>query len=170
MTDLVALLDQGERHARRSLLLRRERQLTGLYHLVAPEGGYDRIVTCLWRNDIEKQITILAVKKLSREMGAVAALALAESWMVRLATGEYERRGDKMDPPSQDPRRVEVVTIIATDGQTTRQRLLYIKRDQPGGRIIDLVPDHDIPQGGRFAGRMLDGIISPAGAQNEAEP
>jgi hypothetical protein len=158
MIELTELLDQGERHARRILLERREKQLTAFYHLVAPRGP-DRIVVCTWRNDIDKQLAVFQIKALSREMGAVAAMFISESWMLSVPVGDPI----PIDPPAQDARRQEVVMMLATDGRETRARSLQIKRDKPGGRIVDLVADETTRLGGKFAGRLIDGIIEVRG-------
>lgn len=152
------LLDAGERHVRDMLLVQREKSLVPFYHLVGPDTH--AILMCRFGSEIEKQLQILAAKKAARQMGAKLAMFVAESWMVKMSVGEWERRGDTMDPPSQDPRRIEVVSIAATDGKSSRGRLLQMERNRWNGRITGLVALPE-PETAEFGGRMLDGLLDP---------
>jgi hypothetical protein len=160
---LAALVRTGERHAHKCLIERRLASLTGLYHLVAPEGGgQDAVFPCTWRNDIEKKILLFAVKATARKIGAVAALCVHEAWMTKIEKGltpwHTRQRLENLTPPSEDPKRQEIVMIAATDGQRTISKMLQIVRDKPGGRIIALI---DMPIGATAEGRLIDGIIPP---------
>jgi len=166
MIDLDKLLDNGEEHARKILLEERHKSMMGIYHLVAPEGGTDRVIGVSWENDIEKQITVLSIKDVSREMKAVAALMIHEAWMLKLnrstpnTSWHRDRLLANLPRPSESPDRIEVVHLIATDGRETKSRALQMVRDKPGGRLIALIEDKAM-EGGEFSGRLIDGIITP---------
>src|SRR4029077_13672210 len=160
--NLTVLLDMAEWHARRMLLEGGCKSLQAMYYLVAPPGSESdgAIIPCMWHNDLEKEITVLTVKKLSRKIGAIAALFVSESWMVTLLESEYRR--ENADPPSQDPRRIEVVTLVATDGRVIRQRYLQMIRATPGGPLVGLQTMNKEEAGSTIGGRMIDGIITRA--------
>lgn len=126
------MLAAGEAHARKVLLEEREERLTAFYHLVLPDGGDNIIIPCLWRDESAKEMIVETVKEIARRVGAVGVMFVGESWMVRV---EGETIPSTMDPPSQQPGRVEVVTIIARTREGTGQRLLQMVRDTPGGPL-----------------------------------
>lgn len=127
------LLENGERHARSVLLELGQKSVTGFYHL----------------------ITMAATRKLAREIGAVAAVWIGEAWVA-----SYDRDSIPRDRPmpSEAPNRMEVVVIIATDGDQTKARFLDMQRGE-AGRVVALVNHVDMPI--EFFGRLLDGMISP---------
>ena len=130
---LEELIDNGEKHARRVLLVRGEESLTPLYHLVNAEGE-GAIVGVEFHSEAQKQIIVEKVREIAADFGAVAVLLMSEGWAV-----SYSLDVDKDDPvalgpsPSNHPRRIEVVSLAATDGKRTIGRMLFIKRI--GGRI-----------------------------------
>jgi hypothetical protein len=70
------------------------------------------------------------------------------------------------DPPSQQADRIEAVIAVASDGVRAIQRGLEIKRDHPGGRIIDLVRSDPFDIGAdskesSVGGFLVDNIIPP---------
>jgi hypothetical protein len=151
---LLELIDAAERHVRSILLERREPELQGFFHLVAPEGEPDALCIADWQNDIQKQLVILEVKAIARKMHAVAAVYCGEVWMVKRKANAPLRFDE---PPSQSRDRIEAVSVIATDGSETKLRLLQMIRDKPGGRIIALVED---PGPQTLSGRLVDGLIT----------
>lgn len=160
MTDFDKLLDQGEKHARKVLLEHRDPELQGFYHLIAPEGGQDRVIMTRWRNDIEKQLTVLSIKATAREMRAVAMLVVYEAWMLKLKPSQEFLANTPR--PSESPDRIEAVYLLATDGRNTKARMLQMLRDKPSGRITSLIEDK-FPEGdSAFSGRLVDGIIVPS--------
>jgi len=161
MTVITDLLDAGEKHARNILVKRRDKSLTAMFHLVAPDGRPDAVISTPWGNDLQKQIMVAAVKSQAREMHATAALFLSEAWMatesIPLTEWHRKRAAEHFTPPSQRPDRVEVVSMIATDGRDTHGRMLQIVRDKPGGRVIDLVRDG--PDKTDMQSWMFEGMI-----------
>jgi hypothetical protein len=157
---LDELLDNGERHAHRILIDEREQSLAPFYHFISADQSV--IMPCRWQNDIQKQLTIHAAKKVAREVNATMAMFIGEAWMTSVPaplTAWHEKRMlQNMPSPSQSPDRVEVVQLTATDGKTSRARMLQIIRDKPGGRIISLVRDKGI-EGTNIAGQLIDGLI-----------
>lgn len=160
MNDLDKLLDQGEKHARKVLLEHRDPELQGFYHLIAPEGGQDQVIMTRWRNDIEKQLTILTIKSIAREMRAVAMLVMYEAWVLKLKPGQEFLATTPR--PSESPDRIEVVHLLATDGRNTKGKMLQMMRDKPGGRITALIEDKFPEDAIEFSGRLIDGIIVPS--------
>jgi hypothetical protein len=155
--DLERLLDFGEAHARARLLEEGRKELTPFYHLSTPPGEPDAIVMVDFKDEQAKQISFAAVKQIARRTHAVAALFISESWMVNY-TKEEAAATRRVTPPSEDPRRVEIVMILVTDGRTYRNRALLMKRDRPGGELLDLVRDEELIN---LGGRALEGIIDP---------
>jgi hypothetical protein len=157
--DLESLVRLAGEHAETILIKRHEQDLVATYLLFRPtaDGGLDiDIVPCLWRNEIEKQLMLLEVKKLARERGAVALSFVAECWLAT-RTKDNPRRDL---PASEDPQRREVVMAAATDGKAKAIGSWQIVRDKPGGRIMALVEDFSpAAVDGTFEGRMIDGIL-----------
>jgi hypothetical protein len=155
------MLDGGEAHVRNILLKRGEKQLTPLYHLFGPPGGDHAIIPCQFQSEIQKQIMLAEVREIARKMGAVAALFMTESWMVKIdqrSSWHARRMLETMDPPSQHPDRIEAVTIAATDGTEKAMRVLQIIRNRPGGKIVSLIEE---PPPEDILSRFLDGILPP---------
>lgn len=156
LDDLVRL---AHKYAERILIKERQSELIATYILFHPNKNSGElelsIVPCLWENDFQKQLMLLEVRKLSREIGAVALSFVSECWV---AWRSKDR--PRLDlPPSEDPQRREVVMACATDGKTTAAGQWQIVRDKPGGRIVSLVGDDLLPAEHRFEGRMIDGIL-----------
>lgn len=158
---LADLIEHAEAHAHKTLIERRERQLLPFYHLVTASGE-SVVIPLPWRSDIEKQLMLLGVKAKAKEIGAVAALFMSESWVSikRAPTPWHARRVmENLTPPSQDPERREAVFIAATDGADVRGSMLQIVRDKPGGRVLALVKDEKPSSQAEIAGQMIEGII-----------
>lgn len=83
---LSALLDAGEAYARHVLLERKLPEMTGFYHLISPTDGEDELIPAIWRNAVEKEAVVLAVKNLAHEMDAIAACLCIEAWMARVSS------------------------------------------------------------------------------------
>lgn len=159
MTDLTALVRQTGEFARRQLIERGETGFTGMFHLVAPEGGTDAVIVCPWQDDKEKLLAIAKVKQIAHLMGAVAALFAGEVWMVtrEAPTPWHAKRIFEEDPPSQQPDRIEAVFAVATDGTDTVANTWQIVRTRPGGPVLALVERKEMA--GNFSGRLIDGLI-----------
>lgn len=162
MIDLGELLDRGEAHVRNMLLRDRAKSLTPIFHLVALDPSRDRVISVMWRNEIEKQLVLLEIKAAARDIDAVAVLVMTEAWTVSIKAAptpwHAQRALDAVGPPSESPDRIEVVSIAVSDGENSRMRLLQMVRDKPGGRLVALVP-HSDSGGGRnesVQGRIFD--------------
>lgn len=165
MIDLKKLIKSGEDLARNMLLNKNKRkrvkQLVPMFHLVAPEGGgRDIIIGCEWSNTDEKYYAIEMVKEKAHKMGAVAAMFITEAWMV-----VYDKAhpiGERIDPPSQDPRRIEAVMAIALDNEGNQEASrLLITRDKPGGIITALVADNTLNDNATYQFNIIDGLLPP---------
>jgi hypothetical protein len=65
---------------------------------------------------------------------------------------------DAAGRPSESPDRIEVVMIIASNAEgESKAASLQIIRDKPGGRIISLVEDRQMP--GHYESWMFDGMF-----------
>lgn len=160
--DLNTLLDAGEKHARRVLLLDGNPELLPMFHLVTPkEDEGDIVMACMWRDDTEKQMIVGTVRAKSHEVGAVAVMFIGEAWMLMVdnpgkTPWHMDRALEQAGPPSEHPNRVEIVALTVTDGKESRGRTLQIVRDKPGGKIISLVRQPDLAG---VDGRMIEGMI-----------
>lgn len=156
------LLEMGEAHARSVLLERKQKSMVPFYHLVTPPGFDHAVVLANWNGEAEKRAMIAGVKELARKLDTVAALWAGEAWVAKydLPPGAPRRPPPGRPLPSQDPNRIEVVFIVATDGDETKARLLNMKRGE-SGRVVALVnEDPGKPVTAAF-GRLLDGIVPP---------
>lgn len=149
------LLENGERHARSVLLELGQESVTGFYHLITPPEQEDVVCFTQWEGEADKRAMMAATRKLAREIGAVAAVWIGEAWVA-----SYDRDSIPRDRPmpSEAPNRMEVVVIIATDGDQTKARFLDMQRGE-AGRVVALVNHADMPI--EFFGRLLDGMIPP---------
>lgn len=152
---LTQLLDAGEQHARVILLEMRAPQLQAFYHLITPGRLSDTVIPCLWTNPREKEHTVAAVKAEARKIGAIAAMFLGEAWALKLPPGKLPR---DLPRRAESPDRIEVVQIIVTDGKHTRQRIMQMIRDKPGGTLISLVTQQAGDED-NFVGLLIDDII-----------
>lgn len=147
---LAELVEFGANHARRVLLDDHQDSLTPIYHLVCPSG--DVVVACPWDGEMEKKMTIQAVKHLARQHHATHALFVAEAWTIKRDPDSWRDH----EVPSEASDRQEVVCVVATDGLRSDAGMLYIERDARGN-IAALNPQQGELDG--FGGRILDGII-----------
>jgi hypothetical protein len=167
---LTWLLRIGERHARTILLKDHASQLMPFYHLVVPGRGQDIVIPGVFDSVEEKEAYAATARMVSRLAGATAALFVTEAWLVKrdlrdegVPITQWHR--DRMleafrqgPPPSEDPNRIEVVSLFVTDGKKNRGVNLQIVRDKPGGKIIALVKEK-YTDDTNFEGRMLDDLI-----------
>jgi hypothetical protein len=160
-TDLKALIEGARKQAHRVLIEKRQDQLIPFYHLIVPGEGRDVVIATPCRNEDERVASIAAVAATANMVGAVAALFLSEGWMsvhdMPLTPWHANRLLANHPPPSEDPKRKEVVFALASDGEQTECARWQIVRDKPGGRIIALVED-DISNN-TIESRLMDGII-----------
>ena len=149
---LKQLLDNGERHAREILLKRRQKMLMPFYHLVTADANF--LVPVQFNGDFEKDLAVLQVKTLAHAKQAIMAMFVAESWMAVYGKDDNLETAPR---PSQRPNRVEVVMLVATDGNSVEGRVLRMVRDRQN-RLTGLEVHDDYP-GRLTGGRMIDGII-----------
>jgi len=155
MVDLKELIKGGEKLAKKQLLVHQVSELIPMFHLVSPDGDNDVIVGCPWRNSDEKQIIVSQVKDKSHEMGAIAVMFIAEAWMASIPEGTNLAY---VDPPSQQPNRIEVVMLAALDNKGNKEvSQLKIIRDRPGGEITALEKlKSDV---GEYQLNLLEGLL-----------
>lgn len=154
------LLARGEAHARKILLEDREGALTSFYHLVCEGGDEDIIIPCPWRDEAEKQVFLDIVRNIARVVEAIAVMFCGEAWIVEV---NDPAKIEGMDPASQQPGRIEVVTIIAAVGSEIAHRVLHIVRDKPAGRIVALAEKSH--SGSGIGGRLIEGILPETSGQ-----
>jgi hypothetical protein len=153
---LDRLLTSLETHARTILLHRKEPTLLTIYHLHS-EDTQDLIVGTPWHNLREKQSALAEIKILARKHKASMIGTVAEAWMA-----EYQDKTPedamKLDPPSQQPHRIECVIAAVTDGKVTKGQTWKIIRDKPGGKITDLTKYMELLDG-QMTGQMIEDLI-----------
>ena len=160
MTILKSLIKSAGDLAHSVLIEHKQDELMTMFHLVAPDdGGKDLVIGTPWKNEREKLMLIAQVKKASHEMGAVAAMFVGEVWL-----SEYPPDADitMMDPPSQQPNRIEAVFAVAIDNEgNTETGQWNMIRSRPGGPLIGLVETKTFKNKGNFGGRILNGLVLP---------
>lgn len=168
--ELRNLVEASKAFAERSLVRDRAKELAPMFHLIAPEGSdkTDAVVVTPWDGDIQKQLAVLEVKKISHEMNAQACVFMTEAWVVKkdaVPNTPWHIRRAKAELrnliPSQSPDRIECVVIFAIDaGGDHASTMLQIVRDKPGGRIVALVEDQQ-PGDMRYESWMFNGMFRP---------
>lgn len=151
MKTLKEMVGYGGHHAERILITERNGGLTPIYHLFCPEG--DLVVACPWQNESQKYMAVEAVRKLSHQHHATAALFVAEAWTISRPHG-----CDMNEKPSEAEDRKEIVMAAATDGLFTEVGVWFVIRDADG-KIVSLEQESPDDVSGVFGGRMLDGLI-----------
>ena len=171
---LQDLIDLGVRHAHKILIEERQPSLKHFYHLVLRNGD-TALLPVAWNSEIQKQLTLLGVKKAAEKLDAVMAMGISEAWALvsprPRSKEDSEAWLDKAlrDPIRESPQRQECVMIFATDGERSIGQMLHIHRDKPGGRIVALVPNEVIASGEShmLEGRLID--ILPRRTSKEDE-
>ena len=169
MITLEELLDSGVQHARRILIEDRQKSLAHFYTLVLANGEM-AVIPVQWQNDIQKQLMIAGVRQVALERQAVMAMGIAEAWSLTAPdTVQGKAEGEAWmnnlpDPISQNPQRQECVMVFATYGERKIAKMLHIKRDKPGGRIVALTPNE---MSGTIEGRLIDVLPRRQGAERE---
>jgi len=154
MIELNTLLEMGEELARKLLLEERHRELMPTYHLIGADESH-HVFQCPWKNDLQKDMYLSAVKQLARKIHCRAFVFISEGWSVTRSTTDMF----KGPLPSKDPDRIEVVNISAMNDTGGAAILLHMVRDlSPGmnNRLIALEPMHRLNDTG---GRMVEGLI-----------
>ena len=159
MYDLKDLLDRGERQARAVLLEKGEKSLCPMFLLVQPDDSVI-VVGTPFEGDVQKQMVRAQLRSLMKNHGTVAYSFLCEAWAVKMnhlkpEDVTHEDEGVISVPmqrrPSEDPNRIEVVSVLATNGVENKYRMWEIKRDYKG-KIRDLVLDCEV-----------EGVMGPFG-------
>lgn len=155
--ELAKLVENAAESARKSLVERQESSMMPVWYIVSayPEYVPNMVIGTPWSGDHEKHQAVAAVKQAAQAMEAEAVCFSSEVWMLKLEPGEKA-----LDRPSQSPKRIEGVQIIAFNrrGEYKAKHLLTI-RDKPGGRIIELRDDPEQP--GHYESWMFDGMFYP---------
>jgi hypothetical protein len=157
MTILKQLIANAEKMAHLSLIEHKQEELMTMFHLVSPDNKGDIVIGTPWGNEREKLASVAEVKRRAHEMGAVAAMFCGEVWLHEVPAGVDIT---KLDPPSQQPNRIEAVLAIAIDNDGNMESGQWnIIRNRSDGAIIALV-EHKTGIH-NFAGRILDGMLPP---------
>jgi len=143
------LITRGEEYARHLLLEEREKQLDPLYYLIDPEDKI-HLIPCTFKNDFVKKLEFVAVKQLAQRVNCQAVLFISEGWSVS------REKGETGPQPSEDPKRIEVVSIMAVTYEASRTKLLHMVRDQVTKRLIGLEPMVEMTDG---QGPLIDGLV-----------
>src|SRR5665213_4059533 len=141
---LDELIELAERGARRNFKNDPRTQLL-LTFIGRTRYGRDVIIGVEHKTTFEKIVSYAHVKKVFREHQVVAYVQVAESWLAEVEGGQIPDL-----PPSQHPKRQEIVSIAATDGINSKAKLLIIVRARDG-RVVELVAKPEV------AGTMLSG-------------
>jgi hypothetical protein len=131
--DLKVLIESAGKYANDALIVNKDPELLHLFFLMQADGK-GVVIGAPWRSTEEKLATVEEVRRISHEMKAVSVMFVSEVWMV-----ERPNLDENMDPPSQQPDRIEAVLAIAMDNKgNIEQERWNIIRDKPGGTIIEL--------------------------------
>lgn len=120
----------------KAVLLGTKDELAPSWLLDAP--NQPTVVLTPWNGDMEKMLARAFIRQKLKDLGAKAYSVAMEAWAVSLPSGARPI----IDRPSQDPRRVECVTIMATDGFHQKTKTLRIVRDKVTGKCTGL-PEWD---------------------------
>ena len=145
------MLDAGEEQARRVLIGTKE-ALLPMFH-VELNNGDGIVVGTPWANEEEKYATVDAIKHAIKNGGVKRYSFVAEAWMSTAPKTWKPGQGRPLDPPSQQPNRVECVIITACERERQECRFLEIKRG-PGGRCADLIRQDDMQ--GEMGGALFN--------------
>lgn len=105
-------------------------QLTPVF-IGLPKQGRTIAIPGFWKNDEEKALVLKKVRIIFEAANVVAYGHASESWIAPAPPG-FKGWNWPVIRPADDPRRIEVVTIIASDGITSISKWLLIKRDERG--------------------------------------
>jgi hypothetical protein len=140
-----------------------------MYDFVYAEGNHT-VVVMPWPNKERRRYMALA-GPIAIKTKAVAACFMSEGWMVTVDQGPanspwHQRRArEKAEEitPSQDPNRIEIIQVIASDGETTKARIWQIVRTRPDDErapVIALMPkQREGDDAGRYEGPGIDPLV-----------
>jgi hypothetical protein len=122
LSELVRL---GGEHAR-TVLIGLQKPLMPSWLYVDAQNGF-HIVGTPWRNEAEKKMAGLHMRKVMQEAKAVAYSVVTEAWASHL--DKSWKPGQPYTEPRLDPKRQEIVLAFATDGEATEWKRWAVIRD-----------------------------------------
>lgn len=161
-TELDTLLVYAGDFAKQRLVTDGETSITPMYDFVDAEGKHS-VTVMPWRNE-ERRRYMAAAGLLAIKFNAVAACFISEGWMVEVGpplTSWHKDRAMQITP-SEHPDRIEIVQVIATDGETTKARIWQIVRTRPddeGAPVIALMEKKRDDHGGEYEGPGLEPLV-----------
>jgi hypothetical protein len=140
MTQLVALLDEVEALARKTLIGAPPTTMLERFCIIENAAGQRAVLECAWNGADERRRMLRALKLTMRDVGAVAYCIASKAW-----TASYPK--ETMSPdvmPADRPDRKEVVIAVAANRRTHEFKSWAIVRDQQGSVIeLPLQPTPD---------------------------
>ena len=124
--DLDGLLDLAERQAREVLLKQKHDEILPTFVMAQRDGGLV-IAGVQFRNDFEKRLVREKIREIMRSNDTVAYSFLTEGWAVA-----YPLDADMRVRPSENPRRIEVVSALATNVVESKYKQWRMIRDHKG--------------------------------------
>jgi hypothetical protein len=163
MAELDVLLELGEEYVRTIFLEKRHKQLIPTYHLIGADDSH-HVIGTPWENELQKQLSLAAVREEARKIKCRAFCVVSEGWAVVV---DKDQDYHSVPKPSVNPDRIEVVHISAATTEGAASIMLHMVRDlSPGmnNRVIALEPMQrfdDRIEGQVNKGRMVEGLIQP---------
>jgi hypothetical protein len=163
-TELDTMLAYAGNFAKQRLVKDGETSITPMYDFVDAEGKHS-VTVMPWRNE-ERRRYMAAAGLLAIKFNAVCACFMSEGWMVQVDTPLTSWHKDRamQITPSQHPDRIEIVQVIATDGETTKARIWQIVRTRPGDErapVIALMEKkRDGDDDGKYEGPGLEPLVN----------
>lgn len=149
---LQELVELAGQQARR-VILEAKQPLMPSWVLVGPKGQMT-ILGTPWKDDLEKEMTRYAMRRVIKEKGIVSYSVVTEAWTAVKPNGWTPEKDPDYLRPKDDPERKECVIALATDGKAREFRRWLIKRNH-----LEQVTDLELVPGlddGPVLGWMLD--------------
>jgi hypothetical protein len=135
--NLTQLVELAGRHAE-SVLIGLGEDLMVTWLMVDADGKTTHILGTPWKDDLEKELTRLAIRAYIRVHKITAYSLVTECWAASAPKGW--KPGEPHIRSSEHPDRVEIVIAVATNGKETLWRKWLIKRDS-NERVVKLEPE-----------------------------
>jgi hypothetical protein len=135
MTEILDTLISDAHQYARSVMVGTKKELIPFWAMVGPDRkNVVAVAATPWCDNAEKEAMVAGVKQLMREHGATAYSFVCEAWVstYKHVPGTPFKRPPGTPMPSQDPRRREMVTAMATDGVAHKFTMWSIRRDKRG--------------------------------------
>jgi hypothetical protein len=159
--ELSKLAELGGEHAR-LVLIRLRQQMMPQWIMVNQAGQLD-IVATPWRDDREKMVFAVRLRKYMRERRTQAYSVVVEAWAA-VAPKDW-KPGEPHMPNWMNPERKQVVIALATDGKEVEWRQWAVQRDYEEN-VMALEP---IRPEGRIARTWITKLLGNESLDDEDE-